>query len=82
MAILLLMTFIAMLLTDEVNWSIIDFLVMGLMLIIAANGITLAIMKIKHHKIKNITSALIAVTFLLIWAELGVGLLGTPFAGN
>ena len=79
---LLLIPMIAMQLTDEVNWSFFDFLIMGIMLSITGLALGIIIKKIKYHKYRNIFIAIIIMIFLLIWAELGVGLFGTPFAGN
>ena len=42
-------------------------------------GITLKIVKSNNKYIIILTISLL---FLLIWAELAVGLFGTPFAGN
>ena len=80
--LLLLIPMIAMQLTDEVNWSFFDFLIMGIMLSITGLALGIIIKKIKYHKYRNIFIAIILMIFLLIWAELGVGLFGTPFAGN
>ena len=80
--ILLLIPMIAMQLTDEVKWSFFDFLIMGIMLSITGLALGIIIKKIKYYKYRNIFIAIIVMIFLLIWAELGVGLFGTPFAGN
>ena len=80
--LLLLIPMIAMQLTDEVNWSFFDFLIMGIMLSITGLALGIIIKKIKYHKYRNIFIAIIIMIFLLIWAELGVGLFGTPFAGS
>ena len=80
--ILLLIPMIAMQLTDEVKWSFFDFLIMGIMLSITGLALGVIIKKIKYYKYRNIFIAIIVMIFLLIWAELGVGLIGTPFAGN
>ena len=80
--LLLLIPMIAMQLTDEVNWSFFDFLIMGIMLSITGLVLGIIIKKIKYHKYRNIFIAIIIMIFVLIWAELGVGLFGTPFAGN
>ena len=79
---LLLIPLIAMQLTDEVNWSFFDFIIMGVMLSITGLAIGIIIKKIKNYKYRNIFIAIIIMIFLLIWAELAVGLFGTPFAGN
>ena len=84
--LLLSIPLIAMQLTDEVNWSFFDFIIMGLMLSITglATGLATGIIikKIKYYKYRNIFFTIIVFIFLLIWAELGVGLFGTPFAGD
>ena len=77
--LLLLIPMIAMQLTDEVNWSFFDFLIMGIMLSITGLALGIIIKKI-NHKYRNIFIAIIIMIFVLIWAELGVGLFGTPFA--
>lgn len=78
---LLLIPLISMLLTGEVNWSFFDFTIMGVLLTITGLliGITLKIVKSNNKYIIILTVSLL---FLLIWAELAVGLFGTPFAGN
>ena len=80
--LLLLIPMIAMQLTDEVNWSFFDFIIMGIMLSITGLALGIIIKKIKYHKYRNIFIAIIIMIFVLIWAELGVGLFGTPFAGS
>ena len=80
--LLLLIPIIAMLLTDEVNWSFFDFVIMGVMLSITGLAIGIIIKKIKYYKYRNIFITIIVMIFLLTWAELGVGLFGTPFAGD
>ena len=80
--LLLSIPLIAMQLTDEVNWSFFDFIIMGVMLSITGLAIGIIIKKIKYYKYRNIFFTIIVFVFLLIWAELGVGLFGTPFAGD
>ena len=80
--LLLLIPMIAMQLTDEVNWSFFDFIIMGIMLSITGLALGIIIKKIKYHKYRNIFIVIIIMIFLFIWAEFGVGLFGTPFAGN
>ena len=80
--LLLLIPLIAMQLTDEVNWSFFDFVIMGVMLSITGLAIGIIIKKIKYYKYRNIFITIIVMIFLLTWAELGVGLFGTPFAGD
>ena len=81
-AALLLIPFLAMQFTSEVNWSPFDFLVMGILLF----GLGLAgewvwrNVKRTGHRIALLVAAL--AVFFLIWAELAVGVFGTPFAGS
>ena len=80
--LLLLIPMIAMQLTDEVNLSFFDFIIMGVMLSIICLTIGIIIKKIKYYKYRNIFITMIVIIFFLIWAELGVGLFGTPFSGD
>ena len=79
--LLLLIPIIAMQFTNEVNWNLIDFIVAGALLF--GNGLMCELVMRKINKIKYriaICVAFLAV-LLLIWAELAVGILGTPLSG-
>ena len=79
--VLLLIPFTAMLITDDVTWTLFDFTVMGVLLFCAGLTLDLVIRKAsKKNKIALIL--LVVVAFFLIWAELAVGIFNTPFAGN
>ena len=81
-ALLLLIPLIAMQFTDEVNWTLPDFVIMGILLLGTGLMCELVIRKIKKtgYRIVLIGAALLG--FLLIWLELAVGIFGTPFAGS
>lgn len=79
---LLLIPLIAMQFTGEVNWTVFDFLVMGVLLLSAGFGIQYILKKQKGREKKGIYILLLILAFLLIWAELAVGIFGTPFAGS
>ena len=79
---LLLIPMIAMQLTDKINCSFFDFIIMGIMLSITGLALVIIIKKIKCYKYRYIFIAIIIMIFLLIWAELGVGLFGTLLAGS
>lgn len=81
-AILLLIPLIAMQFTHEVYWSMADFVIMGILL--SATGILceLILRKVKSIKIRILLCGAILFGFFLIWAELAVGIFGTPFAGS
>lgn len=79
---LLAIPFIAMLFTNEVDWSLFDFVIMGALLFGTGLSIDFILRKVKTVKNKIILCSLIIFMFLLIWAELAVGIFGTPFAGS
>lgn len=79
---LLLIPLIGMQITNEVNWSFFDFLVMGTLLLGLGMGCELIIRKVKNSRQRLILLGVAVFLFLLIWAELAVGVFGTPFAGS
>ena len=81
-AALLLIPFIAMQFTDEVAWTSFDFIVMGVLLFGTGLLCELSVRKIKSNKHRILICGAILLVFLLIWAELAVGIFGTPFAGS
>ncbi len=80
--LLLIIPLIAMQLTDEVEWSLFDFIIMGTLLLIIGLMGEIISKKVKKYKHRVILYVVVAITFLLIWAELAVGIFGTPFAGS
>ena len=80
--LLLLIPLIAMQLTNEVNWSFFDFIIMGGMLTITGLLIGRILKQFKPSENRILLIAIIIIIFLLIWAELGVGIFGTRFAGD
>ncbi|RLD23927.1 MAG: hypothetical protein DRI70_08770 [Bacteroidetes bacterium] len=81
-AFLLLLPLIAMQFTDEVNWTPFDFVVAGVLLLGTGLIFDLVIRKIKNIKYRIAFSVALLVAFLLIWAELAVGIFGTPLSGS
>ena len=81
-AIPLLVPLIVMQFTNEVSWTLFDFIVAAFLLFIAAMAVGLIIRKVKDKTYRIIFSAVVLALFLLIWAEIAVGIFGTPFAGT
>ena len=81
-ALLLLIPLIAMQFTDEVNWSVFDFMIAGTLLFGTGVLCELALRKIKSFKYRLAILTCILLVLLAIWAELAVGIFGTPFAGS
>ncbi len=80
--IILLIPLIAMQFTDEVNWSLFDFIIAGALLLGTGLMCELAIRKVDKIKYRIAICLAILVLLLLIWAELAVGIFGTPFSGQ
>lgn len=72
--VILLVPFIAMQFTDEVQWSGYDFLIMGALLLCAGFLIEMVLRKIKKRPLRLAMLVLVVLTFSLVWAELGVGI--------
>lgn len=69
-------------LTNEVDWDIADFTIMGIMLLGRGLLIELVMRKVKNGKHRMIVGGSILLMFLLLWVELAVGIFGTPLAGS
>ncbi len=71
-ALILLIPLIAMQFTDEVNWDIVDFIIMGFLLFCMGCLFVLVSRK-TQRKYRIVIGALLATVLLYIWAELAVG---------
>ncbi|KQC32395.1 hypothetical protein AAU57_02915 [Nonlabens sp. YIK11] len=80
--IVLSIPLIAMQFTAEVNWSLFDFVVMGLMVFCLV--IVLEFIRSRWRNKKQLIPFIILAlaAFLLLWAELSVGIFGSPIAGS
>ena len=81
-ALLLLIPLVAMQFTDEVNWDLLDFVVMGTLLFGTGLVCELVMRKVRNLDYRIGLIAVILVALFLIWAELAVGIFGSPFAGS
>ena len=73
---------IAMQFTAEVNWDFFDFLVIGILLFGTGLLIDLVLRKVKNTTYRILTCVSVLFVLFLIWAELAVGIFGSPFAGS
>ena len=80
--ILLLIPLVAMQFTEEVNWTLADFLVAGVLLYGTGLLCELILRKVKKVKLRIALCIAIIIVLLLIWAEMAVGIFGTPIAGS
>lgn len=81
-AFLLAIPLVAMQFTNEVNWTVFDFIVMGGLLTITGLSIEFATRKLKSANWRIGVTIAILILLFLVWAELAVGIFGTPFAGS
>lgn len=73
---LLLLPLLAMQFTDEVQWTGIDFLVMGALLLAVCTGFELAL-RAAHNSTYMLAAAIgVGSGFLLAWVNLAVGVIG------
>ena len=79
---LLLIPLIAMQFTPEVNWTFIDFVVAGVLLLCTGLVLEFILRKTIPLRQKVIYCTFVLLILFLIWAELAVGIFGTPFAGS
>jgi hypothetical protein len=76
-ALLLLLPLITMQFTDQVAWTAFDFAFMGALLGGVGLGLELAIRKTSNAKYRTAAGAALAATFLLIWINGAVGIIGS-----
>lgn len=79
---LLMIPFTAMQFTNEVDWSLPDFIIMGVLLLGTGLMCELVLRKVRRTGYRLLICAAVLFAFLLVWAELAVGVFGTPFAGS
>ena len=79
---LLLIPLIAMQFTAEVNWNITDFIVAAILLFSLAFLTELILRTAKNKQKRILKITLLIILFLLLWAELAVGIFGSPIAGD
>ena len=76
--LMLLLPLIGMFFSNEINWSFFDFIVMGILILSMSFGIKQVLKATKNIKYRILIIALILIVFLLVWAELAVGIFWRP----
>lgn len=80
--LLLLIPLVAMQFTTEVDWDVRDFAIAAVLLLGTGLTAEAVIRNVKNKNYQIGLIALILIALFLIWAELAVGIFGTPFAGS
>jgi hypothetical protein len=78
---ILLIPLIAMQYTDEVKWSLLDFMVAAMLLLGTGFLIELVVNKFTQNKYRVPIVLALVLALIFIWAEMAVGILGTPISG-
>lgn len=81
-ASILAIPLVGMYFTEEIKWNFFDFLIAGILLFSSAFFIDFILRNVKRVGAKMFYIVLIFIVLFLIWAELAVGIFGSPFAGG
>jgi hypothetical protein len=76
-ALLLLLPLVAMQFTDEVNWSLADFVLFGGLLAGVGGAFELAVRTTRNAAYRAAVGVALAAAFLLVWANGAVGIIGS-----
>jgi hypothetical protein len=79
---ILLVPLIAMQFTTEVNWGIEDFALMAVLLLGTGLLIEVVLRQVQSKGNRILLCSLIIIALFLVWAEMAVGIFGSPFAGS
>ena len=76
------MPLVAISLNDDINWTALDFAAAWFLLFTTGISYELLRLKVTNSKKRLIFSFILFLVFVLIWLELAVGVVGTPFSGT
>lgn len=80
--VLLLIPFTAMQFSEEVNWTVFDFVVAGILLTGTGMACEFVFQKFPKTTHRIAICGSILLLLCLVWVELAVGIFGTPFGGS
>ena len=81
-ALILLVPLAAMQVTSEMSWDLFDFVLMGSLIATTGLMFVLVARNVPNSGYRMLAGIVLALALLLIWAELAVGVFGSPFAGS
>jgi hypothetical protein len=81
-AILLLIPLVAMQFTDDVNWSLFDFIAAGVLLLGTGLVFEIVMSKVPKRSHRIVICLVLLMLLVLVWAELAIGVFGTAIAGS
>ena len=77
---LLLIPLFGNIFSNQVNWSLFDFIIMGLLLGMLGIIIHYIMEKVRNKTFRIVPIIFVLIIFLMIWAELAVGVFGSLIA--
>ena len=80
--LLLLIPLFGNIFSNQVNWSLFDFIVMGFLLGLTGLSIHFTMDKVRNKTLRIVSIIFVIIIFLMIWAELAIGVFGSPIAGS
>ena len=80
--LLLLIPLFVNIFSKQVNWSLFDFIVMGFLLGLTGLSIHFTMEKVRNKTLRIVPIIFVLIIFLMIWAELAIGVFGSPIAGS
>ena len=80
--VILSILLVAMQFTTEVNWKFGDFIILGILLLGTGLLCELVLRKIQKPQHRVLICGILVLALFLVWAELAVGVFGSPFAGS
>ncbi len=80
--LLLLLPMLGMFISNEINWSVFDFIIMGILILSMSFGIKQVLRTTRNIKNRSLIIGLILIIFIIVWIELAVGIFESPFAGS
>jgi hypothetical protein len=79
---ILVLPLISMQFSSEVNWTISDFIIAGILLLTIGLTIELVYKLATTKKQRLVFLAIVLILGLLTWVEMAVGIFGSPIAGS
>lgn len=81
-SVILLIPVFTMLYSSKVNWTLFDFVIAGTLLFLTVLSFEFVFRFLQPRRTRLIALSILIILLALIWIELSVGLVGSPFAGN
>lgn len=81
-SVILLVPFLGNLFSEEVNWSGFDYLIAAILLGSASFVLEFVLTKAKNKQSRWAWGIVVVLALALVWAEVAVGVFGSPIAGS